>query len=343
MDDTVLAPSATLGVDVWSRLTALERERARLRFQPYLSARGFSDGGAYLDLGIRTTAGYEVRALTLEATGGLGGYAATFAIDNALYGDLALSARLAVGVLAIRAEGYARFRSYTADQLDGIYGGRAVLSADHERWRWELQAGADQRRSSDPSADRAEVYVGLSAGGQEGAWQWQVNTNVYVRRFASAPRDGREWIVRARLDRALTPRLALFLATEVGRAAAAAGDDEALTYRRAALEVGVSVQFASAPPRPENASAELLPDGRYRFVLHAPEAREVILLADFLEWDPARGNLHPAEDGTFEGTFAVPPGRHRYRMLVDGVPVTPPAAAYADDGFGGRDAVLTVE
>ena len=107
--------------------------------------------------------------------------------------------------------------------------------------------------------------------------------------------------------------------------------------------VGVRVRLHALVAPAENESAVLVARGRYRFVLHAPDAQEVVLLADFLDWDPSRGVLAASGDGHFEGTFEVPAGRHRYRMLVDGVPVTPPANAHVDDGFGGLDAVLTVE
>jgi hypothetical protein len=343
MDDTALAPSATLAVDVWTRLTAYEREPFRLRLSPHLGARGFSSGGAYLDLGLNAAARYEQGRLALDLAGTFGGYAATFALDNAIYGDLSLGARVRIEAFHLGAESYARFRSYMEDQLDGIYGARALVGADHGRFRWEAQIGADQRRSSDPRAARAELYVALEASGIEGAWEWLAGTTVYARWFESAPRDGREWILRGRLDRTITPRFALFLAVQAGRARPVRNGDESLVYRRGAIEVGVSVRLHPTARPTDNESAERVERGRYRFVLHAPDAQEVILLAEFLDWDESRGALTPTRDGRFEGTFDVPPGRHRYRMLVDGVPVTPPARAYADDGFGGRDAVLTVE
>lgn len=343
MDSTVLAPSATLAVDVWTRLTAYEREPFRLRLNPYLGARGFSAGGAYLDLGINAAATYERGRFSLDMGGNFGGYAATFALDNAVYGDVEVGGRMRVDAIELGVEGYVRFRSYTQNQLDGLYGGRVRVRGDHGRWHWEAQAGADERLSSDPTATRAELYVALEAGGTEGAWEWRTSTTVYTRWFASAPRDGREWILRGRLDRTINPRFSLFLAVQAGRARAVRNDDEALVYRRGAVELGVSVRLHPTTPPADNESAERVESGRYRFVLDAPDAQQVVLLADFLDWDESRGALERTAGGRFEGTFEVPPGRHRYRMLVDGVPVTPPARAYADDGFGGRDAVLVVE
>lgn len=343
MDTTVLAPAATLSVDLWTRLTALERERVRLGVSPYVTAQGFSSGGAYLDIGIDVGTRYEHRALSVEAGGNLGGYAATFAFDNSVYGDLSLGVSVTIGAVELGAQGYSRFRSYTQDQLDGIHGGRAFVRADHERWRWQLQIGGDTRRSSEPTAARAELHVGLEASGVEGPWEWLASTTIYSRWFVSAPRDGREWILRGRLDRTLTPRCSVFLLVEAGRASPSRGSEESLTYARGAIEFGVRVRLHSANPPAESRSAQRVSSGRYRFVLYAPEAQEVVLLADFLDWDGSRGVLTRTPDGRFEGTFDVPPGRHHYRMLVDGVSVTPPATAYVDDGFGGRDAVLTVE
>ena len=343
MDTAVLAPAATLSVDVWTALTAYERERFRLQVNPYFTARGFSSGGAYLDVGVNVGTRYQRGAFGLTVGGNLGGYAATFALDNSFYGDLSLGPSVTLGVLQLGAQGYTRFRSYTQEQLDGVYGARAFLRSDFERWRWELEVGGDARRSSEPTAARAELYVGLEATGVEGAWEWLAGTTVYSRWFVSAPRDGREWLVRARLDRALTPRVSLFLQVEGGRATRVRGGDEGLQYARGAIEVGVRVRLHALVAPAENESAVLVARGRYRFVLHAPDAQEVVLLADFLDWDPSRGVLAASGDGHFEGTFEVPAGRHRYRMLVDGVPVTPPANAHVDDGFGGLDAVLTVE
>lgn len=343
MDTTVLPPSATVSVDVWTRLTAHERARSRLLLNPYLTAQGFSGGGAYLDLGLDVAARFQHRALSLDVGGNFGGYAATFALDNSVYGDLSLGAHVTVNAVEVGAIGYARFRSYTQDQLDGVFGARAFVRADHERWRWEAQLGGDARHSNEPTAGRAELYVGLEASGVEGPWEWLASTMVYSRWFASAPRDGREWVLRGRLDRAINPRVSMFLAVEAGRAVRVRGNDEGLLYGRGALEVGVRVRLHAVTTPVENDSAERVASGRYRFMLHAPDAEEVVLLADFLSWDESRGALTRTADGYFEGTFDVPTGRHRYRMLVDGVLVTPPARAYADDGFGGRDAVLNVE
>ncbi|MFW6197964.1 MAG: glycoside hydrolase [Myxococcota bacterium] len=88
--------------------------------------------------------------------------------------------------------------------------------------------------------------------------------------------------------------------------------------------------------------ATVTPEG-VRFRVHQPEAQSVAVVGTFNDWTGARGELVRGEDGWFEGTLEVPPGRHRYQLLVDGRPVAPEGAdAYVPDGFGARNAVLVV-
>ncbi|MCB9627102.1 MAG: hypothetical protein H6725_07000 [Sandaracinaceae bacterium] len=343
MDSTALAPAGTLAVDVWSRIALVDQETGSVHLSPYFTARGFSSGGAYVDLGTGALGALVRGPLSLEAGATLGGYAATVAVDNALYGDLSLATAAAIGPLRLRAEGYARFRSYTEDQLDGLFGARISVLADHGRVSWGAHLSLDQRRSNAPEARRTELGATVEANGVEGAWRWLAATTVYTRWFDTAQRDGREWLLRGRLERTLNARLGLYLAVQAGRARAVRGGEDALRYGRAAAEVGVSIRLHPIERTPDDESVTRVGPGRYRFAFHAPEATEVVLLADFLDWDAERGTLSPAGPGWFEGTFDVPAGHHRYRMLVDGVPVTPAARAYAEDGFGGRDAVLVVE
>lgn len=340
MDPTVLRPAATLAVDLASRLALLREQSVDVSLSPYFTARGFSSGGAYTDLGSAFLLGWDRGRHRLEVRAMLGGYAATFALDNAMYGDASLGSVLSLGPLALRVDGYTRFRSYTANQLDGIFGAQLGVLGETDHVAFALRVAADRRLSSAPEARRAELGTTIEASGVEGPWRWLAATSVYSRWFANAPRDGREWMMRARLDRTLTRRLALFLAVQVGRARGVRDGAEALAYGRAALELGVVVQLTPDRRPSENEGVTRIAANRYRFVFHAPGATTVALLASFLDWDAEAGTLTPTGDGWFEGTFDVPDGRHRYRVVVDDAPQTPPASAYADDGFGGRDAVL---
>ncbi len=83
-----------------------------------------------------------------------------------------------------------------------------------------------------------------------------------------------------------------------------------------------------------------------RFSLDAAGAQQVALAGDFNGWKPDEIFL---ADTTGHGHFSVAlplrPGRYAYMFVVDGASwVTDPRAeAYRDDGFGNRNALVTIE
>ncbi len=82
-----------------------------------------------------------------------------------------------------------------------------------------------------------------------------------------------------------------------------------------------------------------------RFVFEEPSAQTVAVAGDFSRWEPIE--LQPRwRDGrrVWTGVVAVPRGEHRYMFVVDGSEwVTDPLApAVGDDGFGGRNAILSL-
>lgn len=82
-----------------------------------------------------------------------------------------------------------------------------------------------------------------------------------------------------------------------------------------------------------------------QFVFVSPNARSVSLAGDFNGWDPDRYALTDYDgDGVWTGFFALPAGQHKYMFVVDGQEwVTDPRAErYLDDGFGMRNAVISV-
>jgi len=82
-----------------------------------------------------------------------------------------------------------------------------------------------------------------------------------------------------------------------------------------------------------------------QFVFVRPDARSVALAGDFNGWDPERHLLRdPDGDGVWTGAFDLPAGLHKYMFVVDGVEwVTDPRAErYVDDGYGMRNALITV-
>src|SRR5882672_9097606 len=54
------------------------------------------------------------------------------------------------------------------------------------------------------------------------------------------------------------------------------------------------------------------------FRLEMPAAQTVKLVADFTGWDKNPLDLSPGENGVWQVTVALPPGRYAYRFLVDG-------------------------
>ncbi|HKJ91602.1 MAG TPA: isoamylase early set domain-containing protein [Longimicrobiales bacterium] len=82
-----------------------------------------------------------------------------------------------------------------------------------------------------------------------------------------------------------------------------------------------------------------------QFVYAGPVKTSVAVAGDFNNWDPDRNMLQdPDGDGVWTGLFPLTPGVHKYMFVVDGSRwVTDPrAASYVDDGFGGRNALISI-
>ncbi|MGZ8458781.1 MAG: isoamylase early set domain-containing protein, partial [Gemmatirosa sp.] len=82
-----------------------------------------------------------------------------------------------------------------------------------------------------------------------------------------------------------------------------------------------------------------------RFMIVAPNARQVSLVGDFNDWDQASTPLlKVAANGVWTAEVKLPPGRYAYAFLVDGQrwiadPTAPPAVG---DDFGRPSSVVTV-
>ena len=112
---------------------------------------------------------------------------------------------------------------------------------------------------------------------------------------------------------------------------------------RRAADAGSPAAAASSAPSPAERGT-----GAARvyveFTLEAPDAGEVAVAGDFTDWAPSV-ELHDHDgDGVWSGRVPLQPGIHEYMFVVDGQRwVTDPhAERYARDGFGNRNAVLTV-
>jgi hypothetical protein len=80
------------------------------------------------------------------------------------------------------------------------------------------------------------------------------------------------------------------------------------------------------------------------FVLRHSQATSVSVAGSFNDWKPGTLNLEKKGDDLWVANVTLPQGRYEYMFVVDGAEwVTDPCArAFADDGFGNQNAVLTV-
>jgi len=112
------------------------------------------------------------------------------------------------------------------------------------------------------------------------------------------------------------------------------------------LEDGGPGRTAREFPGPpgERAALEAVPGTvRYEFSYHAPSARQVCLAGDFNNWKVCDAQLTRVEEDLWSISLELPRGRHEYMFVVDGQWRTDPeAAVHADDGFGNKNAVLTL-
>jgi len=106
-----------------------------------------------------------------------------------------------------------------------------------------------------------------------------------------------------------------------------------------ALAIAAALVLWLAPRTPVPASLVTV-----RFVLVAPDAKQVSLAGTFNQWDPqATPLVRAGATGVWTATLTLPAGQHQYAFVVDGVRWVPdPGAPAVDDGFGRRNSVLTL-
>lgn len=74
-----------------------------------------------------------------------------------------------------------------------------------------------------------------------------------------------------------------------------------------------------------------------------PEAREVYVAGSFNGWDPRETPLQRDTFGDWSVDLSLPPGEHRYRLVVDGEWRDDPSAQRMEaNPYGGFDAVVVV-
>ena len=78
-----------------------------------------------------------------------------------------------------------------------------------------------------------------------------------------------------------------------------------------------------------------------RFELVRPEARAVFLAGSFNDWHPTTFPMIAGDGGKWVKELALPPGRHEYLFVVDGVWVADPAASESvPNPHGGVNSVI---
>jgi len=79
---------------------------------------------------------------------------------------------------------------------------------------------------------------------------------------------------------------------------------------------------------------------KVRFNLYAPEAARAFLAGDFNNWDIDNLPMKRDKRGTWEVSFALPPGRYEYRFWVDEVwQDDPDAQERVENPFGSKNCV----
>jgi 1,4-alpha-glucan branching enzyme len=79
---------------------------------------------------------------------------------------------------------------------------------------------------------------------------------------------------------------------------------------------------------------------RQPFRLAAPNAKSVLLVGDFTDWEWGPKAMEKGNDGIWTTTVELLPGTHTYRFIVDGDwRDDPECATRAPNPFGGVDIV----
>jgi hypothetical protein len=105
------------------------------------------------------------------------------------------------------------------------------------------------------------------------------------------------------------------------------------------LRVGLVRQAESAASR--TLSIQRLTRGQTRVTLVVDDARSVAIAGDWNDWSPAP--MARMEGGRWTAVIRVPPGVHRFALLLDGTRwAVPHGAPQVPDEFGGQVALLVI-
>ena len=80
------------------------------------------------------------------------------------------------------------------------------------------------------------------------------------------------------------------------------------------------------------------------FSYDAPDAQSVLVAGDFTGWQQAPVSLKKDKSGVWKKTVSLPPGKHQYRLLVDGQWRDDPRCPNRQPNqFGGQNCVCIVD
>ena len=80
------------------------------------------------------------------------------------------------------------------------------------------------------------------------------------------------------------------------------------------------------------------------FTLEAPEAKSVMLLGDFTDWESEPVAMKRQKNGTWKATVSLQPGTYQYRFKVDGEwRDDPDCPIRRANSYGGQNCVREVK
>lgn len=82
---------------------------------------------------------------------------------------------------------------------------------------------------------------------------------------------------------------------------------------------------------------------RIEFRLRAKPGSAVFIAGTFNDWDPTNLPLRPTDEGAYRATLLLPPGRHEYKFIVNGVwRMDPECPDWVPNPLGTLNSVVSV-
>ena len=104
--------------------------------------------------------------------------------------------------------------------------------------------------------------------------------------------------------------------------------------------------IAPVPPTgfERSAPVSVSPRAQIRLNHHEPHAQEVFVAGSFNDWNPRTHPMIRDLSGNWSVELELPPGEHRYRLIIDGQwSDHSNARHFVQNPYGEMDAVLTIE